>query len=198
MKQKNQRLLNLEVPRQVLELLMGLVLGLVLLQGQMFLQGQGLELMQMLVLSMLLGVLLGLLLPLGLLQGQVLLMLLGLVLGLVQGQVLGLLVGLLQGQLLGQMLRELLRESLNRERQSSKIFPKSKTRLSRWIHIFLSDEEKAAVLIDYRRVWYGNKHPNKWTRFKVGLKTLHYLFFEVWFKERLDEIKSFRVGIPRR
>lgn len=27
--------------------------------------------------------------------------------------------------------------------------------------------------------WYANKHTNKFARFKVWLKTLHYLFYEV-------------------
>ena len=65
------------------------------------------------------------------------------------------------------------------------------------MHRFLSDEEKAAILIDYRVAWYGKKRPNKLTHFKVWLKTLHYLFYEVWFKEKLDTIKSFQVRMPR-
>ena len=65
------------------------------------------------------------------------------------------------------------------------------------MHRFLSDEEKAAILIDYRIKWYGDKRPNKFIRFKVLLKTIHHLFYEVWFKERLDKIKSFQVRMPR-
>ena len=104
-------------------------------------------------------------------------------------------VELLMGLLLGLLL--VISKLKNRTKQSSKNVFQSKTLLPKWIHRFLSDEEKAAILIDYRIEWYGEKRPNKWTHFKVWLKTLHYLFYEVWFKERLDEIKSFQVGIPR-
>jgi len=80
---------------------------------------------------------------------------------------------------------------------SSKKSSFNKTQLPKWIHRFLSDEEKAAILIDYRIQWYGDKRPNKFIRFKVLLKTIHHLFYEVWFKERLDKIKSFQVRMPR-
>ena len=86
----------------------------------------------------------------------------------------------------------------NLERQASKIVVKSKTQLPKWVHVFLGDEEKAAILLDYRISWYGSKRPNKWIRFKVLVMTIHHVFYEVWFKERLDKIKSFRVRIPRR
>ena len=86
---------------------------------------------------------------------------------------------------------------MDRKKLSDNSVFNSKTQLPKWMHRFLSDEEKVAILIDYRVVWYGKKTPDKWIHFKVWLKTLHYLFYEVWFKERLDKIKSFQVRMPR-
>ena len=70
--------------------------------------------------------------------------------------------------------------------------------IPRWMHKFIRDEEKTAILIDYRIKWYGNRKLTKWIRFKVWIKTLHYIFYEVYFKEKLDKIMSFAVKIPRR
>ncbi len=86
---------------------------------------------------------------------------------------------------------------MDRKKRSSNSVFKPKTQLPKWVHKFLSDEEKAAILIDYRIQWYGNKRPNKWIRFKVWLKTLHHIFYEICFKERLDKIKSFQVRMSR-
>jgi len=137
--------------------------------------------------------LLGLLLVLGL--GLLLVLWLGLMLGLMLG--LGLLLVLWRWLGLGLVLG-LGRKLTNRYRQQSKTFTKSETQLPQWIHRFLRDEEKTAILLDYRIRWNRSKHPNKWIRFQVFVKTLRHIFYEVWFEERLYEIKSFQIGILRR
>lgn len=86
---------------------------------------------------------------------------------------------------------------ISRVKQSSKSFFESKTELPTWINGFLSDEEKEAILIDCRINWYGKTQPTKWIHFKVWLKTMHYLFYEVSFKEGLDKIKSFQIKVSR-
>lgn len=79
------------------------------------------------------------------------------------------------------------------KKQSDKSFLNSKARLPNWIHQFLADEEKAAILIDYRVEWYRDKRHGNWTHFKIWIKTMHYLFYEVWFKDLL-----YRISLPDR
>lgn len=59
------------------------------------------------------------------------------------------------------------------------------------ISFFVRNEELQSYLVDYRRAWYGNKRPTYWTHLIVWLKTWHFVFVEIIWKQSITKIELY-------
>ena len=93
----------------------------------------------------------------------------------------------------------LIKELILRFQEWKIIMGCSSNERSTWFaYLLQNDEEKLAILLEYRIDWFGNKKLTKCIHIIVFIKTLHHIFIEIKLNKWLDKVKHFKLKIPRR